>query len=86
MMLTTMNYAWSPRRCPEVSAAALYDFTGRATQHARANMVGTIGLTAASVVIAGLVGERVYPDADPGRDGEDEQPVRRVRRGWSRWT
>ncbi|WP_410667144.1 hypothetical protein [Amycolatopsis sp. cmx-4-68] len=63
VMLTTMNYCVIAAPVPEVSAAALYDFTGRATQHARANLIGTMGLTAASVVIAGLVGQRVYPDA-----------------------
>ncbi|WP_206784194.1 hypothetical protein [Amycolatopsis sp. MtRt-6] len=63
VMLSTMNYCVVAAAVPEVSAAALYDFTGRATQHARANMVGSMGWTAASVVIAGLVGGRVYPDA-----------------------
>ncbi|RSD20133.1 hypothetical protein [Amycolatopsis eburnea] len=63
VMLSTMNYCVIAAAVPEVSAAALYDFTGRATQHARANMIGTMGWTAASVVIAGLVGQRVYPDA-----------------------
>lgn len=63
VMLTTMNYCVVAAAVPEVSAAALYDFTGRATQHARANVLGTVGWTAASVVIAGLVGQRVYPDA-----------------------
>ncbi|MGW3994345.1 hypothetical protein ACWEF6_12755 [Amycolatopsis sp. NPDC004772] len=63
VMLSTMNYCVVAAAVPEVSAAALYDFTGRATQHARANLVGTMGWTAASVVIAGLVGGRVYPDA-----------------------
>ncbi|NBH10407.1 hypothetical protein [Amycolatopsis sp. SID8362] len=63
VMLTTMNYCVIAAAVPEVSAAALYDFTGRATQHARANLIGTMGWTAGSVVIAGLVGQRVYPDA-----------------------
>ncbi|HET6709284.1 hypothetical protein [Amycolatopsis sp.] len=63
VMLSTMNYCVVAAAVPEVTAAALYDFTGRATQHARANMVGSMGWTAASVVIAGLVGGRVYPDA-----------------------
>ena len=63
VMLSTMNYCVVAGAVPEVSAAALYDFTGRATQHARANMVGTMGWTAGSVVIAGLVGQHVYPDA-----------------------
>ena len=63
VMLSTMNYCVVAAAVPEVTAAALYDFTGRATQHARANLVGTMGWTAASVVIAGLVGQRVYPDA-----------------------
>jgi membrane protein implicated in regulation of membrane protease activity len=58
-----MNYCVVACAVPEVTAAALYDFTGRATQHARANVMGTVGWTAASVVIAGLVGQRVYPDA-----------------------
>ena len=63
VLLSTMNYCVVAAAVPEVSAAALYDFTGRATQHARANLIGTMGWTAASVVIAGLVGQRVYPDA-----------------------
>jgi len=63
VMLSTMNYCVIAAAVPEVTAAALYDFTGRATQHARATMVGTMGWTAASVVIAGLIGNRVYPDA-----------------------
>ena len=63
VLLTTMNYCVIAAAVPEVSAAALYDFTGRATQHARANLSGTMGWTAGSVVIAGLVGGRVYPDA-----------------------
>ncbi|MET8993730.1 hypothetical protein [Amycolatopsis sp. NPDC004169] len=63
VLLSTMNYCVVAAAVPEVTAAALYDFTGRATQHARANLVGTMGWTAASVVIAGLVGGRVYPDA-----------------------
>ncbi|MFB9684817.1 hypothetical protein [Amycolatopsis plumensis] len=63
VLLTTMNYCVIAAAVPEVSAAALYDFTGRATQHARANLTGTMGWTAGSVVIAGLVGSRVYPDA-----------------------
>jgi hypothetical protein len=63
VLLSTMNYCVVAAAVPEVSAAALDDFTGRATQHARANLVGTMGWTAASVVIAGLVGQRVYPDA-----------------------
>lgn len=63
VMLSTMNYCVIAAPVPEVSAAALYDFTGRATQYARANLVGTMGWTAASVVIAGLVGQHVYPDA-----------------------
>jgi hypothetical protein len=63
VMLTTMNYCIVAAPVPEVSAAALYDFTARATQHARANMIGTMGWTAGSVVIAGLVGPHVYPDA-----------------------
>jgi hypothetical protein len=63
VLLSTMNYCVVAAAVPEVSAAALYDFTGRATHHARANVIGTMGLTAASVVIAGLVGQRVYPDA-----------------------
>ncbi|MEV4051183.1 hypothetical protein AB0J55_08330 [Amycolatopsis sp. NPDC049688] len=63
VLMTKMNYCVIAAAVPEVSAAALYDFTGRATQHARANLVGTMGWTATSVVIAGLVGGRVYPDA-----------------------
>ncbi|QFU85256.1 hypothetical protein [Amycolatopsis sp. YIM 10] len=63
IMMSTMNYAVVAAPLAEVTAAALYDFTGHATQHARANVVGTVGFTAASIVIAGLVGERVYPDA-----------------------
>ncbi|MGC7093208.1 hypothetical protein ACPZ19_00945 [Amycolatopsis lurida] len=63
IMMSTMNYAVVAAPLSEVTAAALYDFTGHATQHARANVVGTVGFTAASIVIAGLVGERVYPDA-----------------------
>jgi len=63
VMLTTVNYCVIAAAVPEVTAAALYDFTGRATQHARATMVGTMGWTAGSVVIAGLIGNRVYPDA-----------------------
>lgn len=63
VLLSTMNYCVVAAAVPEVTAAALYDFTGRATQHARANLVGSMGWTAASVVIAGLVGGRVYPDA-----------------------
>jgi hypothetical protein len=63
VMLTTMNYCVVAAATDEVTAAALYDFTGRATQHARANVMGTVGWSAASVVIAGLVGRRVYPDA-----------------------
>ncbi|MEV7092983.1 hypothetical protein AB0M80_09045 [Amycolatopsis sp. NPDC051045] len=63
VLLTTMNYCVIAAAVPEVSAAALYDFTGRATQHARANLTGTMGWTAGSVVLAGLVGGRVYPDA-----------------------
>ena len=63
VMLTTVNYCVVAAAVPEVTAAALYDFTGRATQHARATMVGTMGWTAGSVVIAGLIGNRVYPDA-----------------------
>jgi hypothetical protein len=63
VLLSTMNDCVVAAAVPEVSAAALYDFTGRATQHARANLIGTMGWTAASVVIAGLVGGRVYPDA-----------------------
>ncbi|MDT7724760.1 MAG: hypothetical protein QOI21_1336 [Actinomycetota bacterium] len=63
VMMSTMNYCVIATAVPEVSAAALHDFTGRATQHARANVMGTVGWTAASVVIAGLVSPRVYPDA-----------------------
>lgn len=63
VLMSTMNYCVVAAAVPEVTAAALYDFTGRATQHARANLVGAMGWTAASVVIAGLVGQRVYPDA-----------------------
>ena len=63
VMLTTMNFCVVAAAIPEVTAAALYDFTGRATQHARATMIGTMGWTAGSVVIAGLIGNRVYPDA-----------------------
>ncbi|WP_242579069.1 hypothetical protein [Amycolatopsis sp. 195334CR] len=63
IMMSTMNYAVVAAPLAEVTAAALWDFTGHATQHARANVVGTVGWTAASIVIAGLVGERVYPDA-----------------------
>ncbi|WP_328613277.1 hypothetical protein OHS18_31025 [Amycolatopsis sp. NBC_00355] len=63
VMLSTMNYCVVACAVPEVTAAALYDFTGRATQHARANVMGTVGWTAASVVIAGLIGQRVHPDA-----------------------
>ncbi len=63
VMMSTMNYCVVAAAIPEISAAALYDFTGLATQHARANVMGTVGWTAASVVIAGLIGDRVYPDA-----------------------
>ncbi|WP_372667579.1 hypothetical protein [Amycolatopsis kentuckyensis] len=63
VMLSTMNYCVIAAAVPEINAAALYDFTGRATQYARANLVGTMGWTAASVVIAGLVGQHVHPDA-----------------------
>ncbi len=63
VLLTKMNYCVIAAAVPEVSAAALYDFTGRATQYARANLQGTLGWTATSVVIAGLVGHRVHPDA-----------------------
>jgi hypothetical protein len=63
VMLSTMNYCVIAAPAPEITAAALVDFTGRATHHARANVVGSVGWTAASVVIAGLVGPRVYPDA-----------------------
>lgn len=63
LMMSTMNYCVVAAAIPEITAAALYDFTGLATQHARANVMGTVGWTAASVVIAGLVGDRVYPDA-----------------------
>lgn len=63
VMLSTMNYCVVAAAVPEVNAAALYDFTGRATQHARANVVGSVGWTATSVVIAGLAGGRVHPDA-----------------------
>ncbi|WP_158879746.1 hypothetical protein [Amycolatopsis anabasis] len=61
--LSTMNYCVVAAPAPDITAAALFDFTARATQHARANVLGTVGWTAASVVIAGLVGPRVYPDA-----------------------
>ncbi|WP_037308734.1 hypothetical protein [Amycolatopsis orientalis] len=63
VMMSTMNYCVVAAAIPEVSAPALYDFTMLATQHARANVMGTVGWTAASVVIAGLIGDRVYPDA-----------------------
>ncbi|MEC3974562.1 hypothetical protein [Amycolatopsis sp. H20-H5] len=63
VLLSTMNYCVVAAAIPEVTAAALHDFTGLATQHARANVSGTVGWTAASVVIAGLIGTRVYPDA-----------------------
>ncbi|GAB3704379.1 hypothetical protein GCM10027598_04380 [Amycolatopsis oliviviridis] len=63
VMMSTMNYCVVAAAIPEVTAPALYDFTGLATQHARANVMGTVGWTAASVVIAGLIGDRVYPDA-----------------------
>jgi len=63
VMLSTMNYAIVAAPLPEINAAALHSFTGQATQVARANVVGSVGWTAASVVIAGLVGTRVYPDA-----------------------
>ncbi len=63
VMMSTMNYCVVAAAIPEVTAPALYDFTGLATQHARANVMGTVGWTASSVVIAGLIGDRVYPDA-----------------------
>ncbi|GAB2763065.1 hypothetical protein [Amycolatopsis magusensis] len=63
IMMSTMNYAVVAAPLADVTAASLLEFTGHATQHARANVVGTVGFTAASIVIAGLVGERVYPDA-----------------------
>ncbi|RZQ64980.1 hypothetical protein [Amycolatopsis suaedae] len=63
VMLSTMNYAVVAAPLPEISAAALHSFTGQASQIARSNVVGSVGWTAASVVIAGLVGTRVYPDA-----------------------
>ncbi|WP_328605525.1 hypothetical protein OG943_36820 [Amycolatopsis sp. NBC_00345] len=62
IMLSTMNYCVVAAAYPEITAQTLLQFTGLATQHARANVQGTVGWTAASVVIAGLVG-RVYPDA-----------------------
>ncbi len=62
IMLSTMNYCVVAGAYPEIDAATLQQFTGMATQHARANVQGTIGWTAASVVICGLVG-RVHPDA-----------------------
>lgn len=63
VMLSTMNYCVIAAPAPEANAAALYDFTGRATQHARANLIGSMGLTASSVVIAGLVSPCVHQDA-----------------------
>ncbi|MFF4598157.1 hypothetical protein [Amycolatopsis sp. NPDC001319] len=62
IMLSTMNYCVVAAAYPEIDAQTLFQFTGLATQHARANVQGTVGWTAASVVIAGLVG-RVHPDA-----------------------
>ncbi|SEP51942.1 hypothetical protein [Amycolatopsis saalfeldensis] len=62
IMLSTMNYCVVAAAYPDITAQTLSQFTGLATQHARANVQGTVGWTAASVVIAGLVG-RVYPDA-----------------------
>ncbi|MFI5611313.1 hypothetical protein [Amycolatopsis sp. NPDC051903] len=62
IMLSTMNFCVVAAAYPEIDAQTLFQFTGLATQHARANVQGTIGWTAASVVIAGLVG-RVHPDA-----------------------
>ncbi|GAA3535047.1 hypothetical protein GCM10022222_18310 [Amycolatopsis ultiminotia] len=62
IMLSTMNYCVVAAAYPEIDAQTLHQFTGLATQHARANVQGTVGWTAASVVIAGLVG-RVHPDA-----------------------
>ncbi|OZM72606.1 hypothetical protein CFN78_13255 [Amycolatopsis antarctica] len=62
VMMSTINYCVFAAPWPEVNASTLHQFTGHATQHARANVVGTVGWTASSVVIAGLVGNRVLPD------------------------
>ncbi|MET7990552.1 hypothetical protein ABZU76_06545 [Amycolatopsis sp. NPDC005232] len=62
IMLSTMNYCVVAAAYPEIDAQTLFQFTNLATQHARANVQGTVGWTATSVVIAGLVG-RVHPDA-----------------------
>ncbi|MEV4595777.1 hypothetical protein AB0K15_00065 [Amycolatopsis sp. NPDC049253] len=62
IMLSTMNYCVVAAAYPEIDAQTLFQFTALATQHARANVQGTVGWTAGSVVIAGLVG-RVHPDA-----------------------
>ncbi|MDT8910431.1 hypothetical protein [Amycolatopsis sp. PS_44_ISF1] len=62
ILLSTMNYCVVAAPYPEIDALTLHQFTGLAIQHARANVLGTLGWTAASVVIAGLVG-RVHPDA-----------------------
>ncbi|MEU4251115.1 hypothetical protein AB0F15_27270 [Amycolatopsis sp. NPDC026612] len=58
--LPATNHCVIVAAVPEVSAAALADFTARARQHARANLTGW---TTASIVLAGLVGQRVHPDA-----------------------
>lgn len=62
-MLSNLNYCVAAAAVPDVTAPALYDFAGQVTQFARANVVGTVGWNAASVVIAGLVSPRVHPDA-----------------------
>lgn len=63
VMMSTMNYAVVAAPSPEIHAGSLHQFTGLAVQQARANVIGTVGWTAASVTIAGLIGNRVYPDA-----------------------
>ncbi|MEU4669749.1 hypothetical protein AB0F91_17640 [Amycolatopsis sp. NPDC023774] len=62
IMLSTMNYCVAAAAYPEIDEHTLFQFTGLATQHARAHVQGTVGWTAASAVIAGLVG-RAHPDA-----------------------
>ena len=58
-----MNYCVIAAAVPELTPRRCTTSPAGATQHARANLLGTMGWTAGSVVIAGLVGGRVYPDA-----------------------
>lgn len=65
VMLSAMNYAIVAAPAaptPHVTGLALQQFNGIAVQIARANMVGVVGWTAASVTISGLIGEHVTPD------------------------